>query len=50
MVLVEIGGTVGDIESPPFLERFVTGGVDIVVNTRRLAHLTLVLHLGGRTA
>ncbi len=42
VVLVEIGGTVGDIESPPFLEAIRQMAVEIGREHTLFMHLTLV--------
>jgi CTP synthase len=41
-ILVEIGGTVGDIESLPFLEAIRQIGLELPVEDRLFIHLTLV--------
>jgi CTP synthase len=45
--MVEIGGTVGDIESLPFLEAIRQMGVELGRNTVLYMHLTLVPIVGG---
>ena len=45
VALVEIGGTVGDIESLPFLEAIRQMGVELGHNSAIFIHLTLVPHL-----
>jgi CTP synthase len=45
--MVEIGGTVGDIESLPFLEAIRQLGVELGRNNCAYLHLTLVPILGG---
>ncbi len=47
MVLVEIGGTVGDIESLPFLEAIRQFKADIGRENVLYAHLTLIPYLGA---
>lgn len=47
MVLVEIGGTVGDIESLPFLEAIRQLAVDIGREHALFMHLTLVPYLAA---
>lgn len=47
MVLVEIGGTVGDIESPPFLEAIRQMAVDVGREHTLYMHLTLVPYLAA---
>ena len=46
--MVEIGGTVGDIESLPFLEAIRQMGVELGRNNCLFMHLTLVPMVGGR--
>ena len=43
--LVEIGGTVGDIESQPFIEAIRQMMLELPTNTTALAHLTLVPYI-----
>ena len=45
--MVEIGGTVGDIESLPFLEAIRQLGVELGRNNVLYMHLTLVPYIGG---
>src|ERR1700685_4132373 len=45
--MVEIGGTVGDIESLPFLEAIRQLGVELGRNSTLYMHLTLVTIVGG---
>src|SRR6266404_5638785 len=45
--MVEIGGTVGDIESLPFLEAIRQLGVELGRNNCAFMHLTLVPIVGG---
>jgi CTP synthase len=45
--MVEIGGTVGDIESLPFLEAIRQMGVELGRNHVLYMHLTLVPIVGG---
>jgi CTP synthase len=47
IVIVEIGGTVGDIESLPFLEAIRQLGVELGRNNCVYMHLTLVPIVGG---
>jgi CTP synthase len=47
VVLVEIGGTVGDIESLPFLEAIRQMAVDIAEHALFM-HLTLVPYMAAR--
>ncbi len=47
VVIVEIGGTVGDIESLPFLEAIRQIGVELGRNNCVYMHLTLVPVVGG---
>jgi CTP synthase len=51
VILVEIGGTVGDIESLPFLEAIRQFRYDVGVDNVMYAHLTLVPYIeaAGRT-
>ncbi|SNX53596.1 CTP synthase [Thermoanaerobacterium sp. RBIITD] len=46
VVIVEIGGTVGDIESQPFLEAIRQMGVEEGSDNVMFIHVTLVPHLG----
>jgi CTP synthase len=46
LVLVEVGGTVGDIESLPFLEAIRQFKNDVGAENVLYIHLTLVVHLG----
>jgi len=48
--MVEIGGTVGDIESLPFLEAIRQLGVELGRNNCVFMHLTLVPIVGGPTS
>ena len=45
IALVEIGGTVGDIESQPFIEAIRQMMLELPTNTTALAHLTLVPYI-----
>jgi len=45
ILIVEIGGTVGDIESIPFLEAIRQFGMDVPQEDRLYVHLTLVPYL-----
>ena len=45
VVITEIGGTVGDIESLPFLKRFVNISLDVGRENVLYMHLTLVPYL-----
>ena len=47
VALVEIGGTVGDIESQPFLEAIRQMGVEMGPNNVVYMHLTLVPYIGA---
>ncbi len=47
VALVEIGGTVGDIESQPFLEAIRQMGVEMGTNNVVYMHLTLVPYIGA---
>ena len=47
IAIVEIGGTVGDIESQPFLEAIRQLGTEIGRNRAMYMHLTLVPYLGA---
>jgi len=47
VALVEIGGTVGDIESQPFLEAIRHMGVEMGPNNVVYMHLTLVPYIGA---
>ena len=47
VALVEIGGTVGDIESQPFLEAIRQMGVEMGANNVVFMHLTLVPYIGA---
>jgi len=47
VALVEIGGTVGDIESQPFLEAIRQMGVEMGTNNVVFMHLTLVPYIGA---
>ena len=48
VALVEVGGTVGDIESQPFLEAIRQLKVDMGPSNAQLIHLTLVPYSHGR--
>ena len=45
IAIVEIGGTVGDIESQPFIEAIRQMMLELPTNTTALAHLTLVPYI-----
>ena len=47
VVLVEIGGTVGDIESLPFLEAIRQMGIEVGRNNACFIHLTLVPYIAS---
>src|ERR687898_1518212 len=47
VAIVEIGGTVGDIESLPFLEAIRQMGLDLVRNNVCYIHLTLVPYIAS---
>ena len=47
IAIVEIGGTVGDIESQPFLEAIRQLGTEIGRNRAMYMHLTLIPYLGA---
>jgi len=47
VAMVEIGGTVGDIESLPFLEAIRQLGVELGANQTLFLHLTLVPYIGS---
>ncbi len=50
VAIIEIGGTVGDIESLPFLEAIRQLKVEAGVGRRLIMHVTLVPYIGTRAS
>ncbi len=50
VVITEIGGTIGDIESQPFLEAIRQVGHEVGPSNCLYIHVTLVPYLSGRTS